>query len=298
MEIMHATAEQRKQTGAWFHALRERIMERFEALEQRLPLPGMESLQAGQFTRTDWLRSDHHDNGPDAHQGGGQMGLMYGRLFEKVGVNVSTVYGRFPNTIADELPGDDGSGAFWASGLSLVAHMQSPHVPNIHMNTRFISTAGKCWFGGGIDLNPVIRYQNDEVLFHQRLEQLCEQHFPGSYPGFKRACDDYFMIPHRKVARGAGGIFFDRINHDDWSCDLGFIKAVGECFLELFPHMVERRAMMPWTSDQREQQLAWRGRYAEFNLLYDRGTKFGLMTGASPQAVLMSLPPLASWKAI
>ncbi|MEM7071699.1 MAG: coproporphyrinogen III oxidase [Pseudomonadota bacterium] len=197
--------------------------------------------------------------------------------------------------LANELPGADKDGYFWASGISLVAHMRPVHVPNIHMNTRMITTKNKSWFGGACDLNPVIPYDADCTDFHQALKKVCDDYDHHCYQDFKQKCDDYFFIKHRNCARGIGGIFFDRLDHQNFEQDFNFVKNVGLCFKNIFPQIVKRHLSKKSTLAQRQQQLEWRGRYVEFNLLYDRGTKFGLMTNANPEAVLMSMPPQAGW---
>lgn len=233
--------------------------------------------------------------------GGGLMSVMRGgRVFEKVGVNVSTVHGTLASRAqqamaARGVPGMAEDPRFWASGISLVAHMQNPHAPAVHMNTRMFWTPHAWWFGGGSDLNPCLDYPEDTKHFHATLRHACEAHGADYYPRFKAWADEYFFIPHRGRARGVGGIFFDDLNTDDWEADFAFTRAVGEAFLPAFVPLVERRMETPWTEADREAQLIHRGLYAEYNLVYDRGTKFGLETGHDANAVLMSLPPLAKW---
>jgi coproporphyrinogen III oxidase len=277
-----STLEARKKRAtAWFGELRERICAAFEAIEAEGPGEG----QPGRFERKAWDRPGG---------GGGEMAIMRGRVFEKVGVNVSTVWGEFSEAFRGQIPGAAADPRFWASGISLVAHMRSPLVPAAHMNTRHIVTT-KAWFGGGADLNPSYPEARDTADFHAALEAACETHRPGAYADYKRWADEYFFIPHRGEARGVGGIFFDNLDGGDWERDFAFVRAVGVAFLDVFPRLVRRRMAEPWTAEQRAVQLAHRGRYAEFNLVYDRGTKFGLMTGGNPEAVLMSLPPAAAW---
>jgi coproporphyrinogen III oxidase len=225
--------------------------------------------------------------------GGGTMAVMKGRVFEKVGVNVSEVWGAFDEKFRAEIPGAGADGRFWAAGISLVAHMHSPLVPAVHMNTRHIATAEKSWFGGGADLNPPYPDDRDTADFHAAFKAACDTHPCADYRKFKAWADDYFFIKHRGVARGVGGIFYDDVEAGDDA--FGFTRDVGETFLEIYPDLVRRHMNEPWDASQRDHQLAYRGRYAEFNLVYDRGTRFGLMTGANPEAVLMSLPPVATW---
>jgi coproporphyrinogen III oxidase len=268
----------------WFEKLRTEICEAFEAIEDAYE--GSRSDQPpGRFERKAWDR---------AEGGGGVMAVMKGRVFEKVGVNVSTVWGEFSEKFRGEIPGtNENDGGFWASGVSLVAHMHSPLVPAVHMNTRHIVTAEKAWFGGGADLNPPIPDAADTGDFHAAFRECCERHACGDYPRFKEWADDYFFIKHRNVARGVGGIFYDYIDADEAS--FAFTRDVGETFRTIYPQLVRRHMAEAWTAEQREQQLIYRGRYAEFNLVYDRGTRFGLMTGGNTDAILMSLPPEAKW---
>jgi len=271
---------------AWFEELRDRICAEFEAIEGEAG----SAAAPGRFVRKAWARPD--EAGEDA--GGGVMSLMKGRVFEKVGVNVSTVYGKFSPDFARTIPGADRDPHFWASGISLVAHMQSPHVPAVHMNTRHIVTQ-EAWFGGGADLTPMFPNEEDAALFHAALKRACDAHGADYYARFKAWCDEYFYLPHRGEPRGAGGIFYDRLATDDWEADFAFTRAVGLAFLDVYPQIVRRRMSEPWTQAEREHQLVRRGRYVEFNLLYDRGTQFGLKTGGNTEAILMSLPPAARW---
>ena len=267
----------------WFEALRDRICAAFEKLEDGL-VGTNAGLPPGRFMRKTWEREGG---------GGGTMAVMKGRVFEKVGVNVSTVWGEFSEKFRAEIPGAAEDGRFWAAGISLVAHMHSPLVPAVHMNTRHIATAQKTWFGGGADLNPPLPDRRDTDDFHAALQACCERHACADHRKFKAWADDYFYIKHRERARGVGGIFYDYIPADDGS--LSFTRDVGETFLAIYPELVARHMDRPWDEAQRKAQLAYRGLYAEFNLVYDRGTRFGLMTGGNPEAVLMSLPPVAEW---
>jgi coproporphyrinogen III oxidase len=272
----------------WFHALRDRIVAAFEALED-----GSSGLGApGRFEVTPTTRADG---------GGGIMSVMRGgRAFEKVGVNWSEVHGvlgeRAQKAMAARgVPGMDKDPRFWASGISLVAHMQNPHAPAVHMNTRMFWTPGAAWFGGGSDLNPAIEYPEDTTHFHAVLRGACDAHSPDYYTRFKSWADEYFFVPHRGRARGVGGIFYDDLASGDWEADFAFTRAVGEAFLPAFLPLAEARNATPYTDEDREAQLRHRGLYAEYNLVYDRGTKFGLETGHDASAVLMSLPPVAKW---
>jgi len=267
---------------AWFESLRDEICAEFEAIER----------EAESDARFDYLAWDRPDpSGADG--GGGVRGVMKGRVFEKVGVNVSTVGGAFEGEFAKTIHGAGEDPRFFATGISLVAHMANPHVPAVHMNTRFLVTT-KRWFGGGADLNPPIPYDEDTSDFHTALKTACDAHDPAHYPRFKQWADDYFYIPHRKVHRGVGGIFYDHLE-DDWDASFAFTQDVGRAFLDAFPRIVRRRMATPFSDSDRARQLEWRGRYAEFNLVYDRGTLFGLKTGGNIDAILMSLPPLATW---
>ncbi len=266
----------------WFEALRTRICAEFEAIEA-------EGGGEARFAYTSWDRLD-----PDgAPGGGGVRGVMKGRVFEKVGVNVSTVGGRFSPEFAATIHGAGDDPSFFATGISLVAHMANPHVPAVHMNTRFLCTT-KRWFGGGADHNPPIPYEEDTAAFHASFRAACAAHDPTYYPRFSKWAEDYFFLPHRGVHRGVGGIFYDHLE-GFFDENFAFTRAVGEAFLEIFPKLVRQRMAAPFDEADRARQLEWRGRYAEFNLLYDRGTLFGLKTGGNVDAILMSLPPLATW---
>jgi coproporphyrinogen III oxidase len=270
---------------AWFAALRDQICAAFEAIEDEFATERPEDGPAGRFERAPWQRPGG---------GGGTISVMRGRVFEKVGVNISTVSGEFSPEFRKDIPGAAADPRFWASGISLVAHMRSPLVPAVHMNTRHIVTS-KAWFGGGSDLTPIYPDANAEQMFHAALAAACAGYDPDCHARFKAWCDEYFFLEHRGEARGAGGIFFDYLDSGDWQRDFAFVCAVGEAFLEVYPAIVRPRMRLPWTDAQRRHQLVRRGRYVEFNLLYDRGTRFGLKTGGNVEAILMSLPPEAAW---
>ena len=273
--------------AAWFRTLRDRIVAAFEGLEDKFAKG-----KPGRFEVTPTSRADG---------GGGIMSVMRGgEVFEKVGVNWSEVHGILGEKAqramaARGVPGMDKDPRFWASGISLVAHMVNPHTPAVHMNTRMFWTPGAWWFGGGSDLNPCIEYAEDTAHFHGEMQKACDAHNPEYYGKFKAWADEYFFVPHRGRARGVGGIFYDDLNTGDWHRDFAFTRSVGEAFLPAFLPVTERRVETPWTEADREVQLVHRGLYAEYNLVYDRGTKFGLETGHDANAVLMSLPPVAKW---
>ena len=283
------TIEQQKEKAQnWFEELRTNICNEFESIENDVTGPYTD-LDPGRFERKSWHRDD------DPSKGGGTMAVMKGRVFEKVGVNVSTVFGEFPPEFAKQIPGTAEDPRFWASGISLVAHMQSPKVPAVHMNTRHIITT-KGWFGGGADLNAAIPNHFDTKDFHTALKMTCDIHNDDYYDKYKKWCDEYFYVPHRNRARGEGGIFYDQLNTGNWDADFAFTKDVGSTFLDVYPKLVRRHMNKDWTLGEREELLYYRGLYAEFNLVYDRGTAFGLKTGGNVDAILMSLPPEAKWR--
>jgi coproporphyrinogen III oxidase len=281
---------------AWFRSLRDRITAEFEKLEEEgANLPALSNAPAapGRFVYTPWERTDHSG----APGGGGTMGVMKGRIFEKVGVNISTVHGEFNPEFAKNIPGAAEDPRFFATGISLVAHMANPNVPAVHMNTRFLVTT-KRWFGGGADLNPALPRDDDTSFFKGAFQAACNRHSPEYWPKHSAWCDEYFHIPHRKRNRGVGGIFYDWLNVEDqtqFDANFAYTREVGETFLATFPEIVRRRMATPWTDEERLTLLRYRGLYAEYNLVYDRGTTFGLKTGGNTDAILMSLPPEARW---
>jgi coproporphyrinogen III oxidase len=283
--------EQQQRARDWFESLRDRICAAFEAIEREA------GSDAG-FDYTPWNRTDSDPGSASgtgsAPGGGGVRGLMRGQVFEKVGVNVSTVAGRFSEEFASTIHGAGEDPRFFATGISLVAHMTNPHVPAVHMNTRFLATT-KRWFGGGADLNPPIPYEEDTADFHARLRAACAAHDQTFYERFRKWAEEYFYIPHRGVQRGVGGIFYDHLE-GPFEASFAFTRDVGEALLDVFPKLVRRRMATPFSDEDKARQLEWRGRYAEFNLIYDRGTSFGLRTGGNVDAILMSLPPEATWR--
>lgn len=283
------TVEHQKETAKnWFEDLRNEICASFESIEN--DYRGVNSeMEPGAFERKSWFRED------DPEKGGGTMAVMKGRVFEKVGVNVSTVYGEFSPEFAAQIPGADQDPRFWASGISLVAHMHNPRVPAVHMNTRHIVTT-RGWFGGGADLNTALPNEQDTSDFHTALKAACDKHGSDYYEKYKKWCDEYFYVPHRNRARGEGGIFYDQLNSGNWDDDFAFTQDVGRAFNDIYPDLVRRHMNEEWTDEEREELLYYRGLYAEFNLVYDRGTSFGLKTGGNVEAILMSLPPEAKWK--
>jgi coproporphyrinogen III oxidase len=287
--------DQQQAARDWFEALRDRICAAFEAIER-------EAGSDAAFTLTPWERNEATGEPGGAKTGGGGVrGQMAGKVFEKVGVNVSTVGGRFSPEFAKSIPGAEDDPSFFATGISLVAHMANPHVPAVHMNTRFLTTTRR-WFGGGADLNPAIPHDDDTEAFHARLRAACAAHDPTFYPRFSKWADEYFWLPHRGLSRGVGGIFYDHLECFDpgkgatFEANFAFTRDVGEAFLEIFPAIVRKRMKTPFNEADMDRLLTFRGRYVEFNLLYDRGTLFGLKTGGNIDAILMSLPPLARWK--
>ncbi|MEH6401894.1 MAG: oxygen-dependent coproporphyrinogen oxidase [Sneathiella sp.] len=275
--------KQKKEAVDWFRTLRDEIRLSFEKIEEELTGTNVD-MAPGKFDVSVWDRPGG---------GGGEMSVMKGRVFEKVGVNISTVHGEFSDEFKKNIPGTDESGEFWAAGISLVAHMRSPHVPAVHMNTRHIVTK-KSWFGGGADLTPMFPNDSDKEVFHSALKIACDKHDETHYPRFKKWCDEYFYLPHRDESRGVGGIFYDKLE-GNWQDNFAFTQDVGRAFRDIYPEIVRTHMDETWTAEEREHQLIKRGRYVEFNLLHDRGTTFGLKTGGNTEAILMSLPPEVKW---
>lgn len=285
----------KKRAREWFESLRDSIMETLETLDCEASGP-LYDREAGRFERTSWSRP-LADDGTD--QGGGTMGMMRGRLFEKVGVHTSTVQGTFAPDFANHVKGASKDPRFWASGISLIAHPRNPRVPAVHMNTRMIVTT-ECWFGGGADLNPTIDEQRsaehrDARDFHERLKAACDDFEADWYGKYSKWAEEYFWLPHRQEPRGVGGIFYDHLDTGDWERNFAFTRAVGNAFRDIYPVIVRRHMGEAWSDEERAQQGKWRGRYVEFNLLYDRGTTFGLKTGGNVESILSSMPPVAVW---
>lgn len=281
--LKYSLQEQQQIATNWFEELRDNLKKAFEDIEN--DYAELNSLTPVKFTAKSWQREGG---------GGGVMSVMKGNVFEKVGVNVSTVMGEFSPQMQEKIPGAQEDPSFFATGVSLVSHMQSPLVPAAHFNTRFIVTS-KSWFGGGADMTPIFEDEQETAYFHKHLKEACDKHHDSYYPKFKKACDEYFYLPHRGETRGVGGIFYDYLNSNNFTVDLGLTKDVGLAFLQIYPKIIRAKMYKKWTPQQREQQLVKRGRYVEFNLLHDRGTQFGLQTGGNTEAILMSMPPCAKW---
>ena len=281
------TEKQKIITKEWFEELRDQTISIFLDIENN----NSKSIKENKFSFKKWKRksSSTQDNG------GGTMGIMYGDIFEKVGVNVSTVHGKFNNKFKKQIPGADKTGKFWASGISVVAHMNSPFIPSFHFNTRFIVTENS-WFGGGMDMTPTFKNIKNKNILHKSLKKMCDQHNKRYYKKFSKECDEYFYLPHRKETRGDGGIFFEHLNTNKFEEDFAFTKDTGKSFLDIAPQIIIENIEKKWTENDKIKQKIKRGRYAEFNLLYDRGTRFGLETGGNIDAILMSMPPEAIWK--
>ena len=276
--------DQKQSAVAWFRELRDRLCAAMETLEP----------DAARFDRTIWKRGDGAED-----LGGGEMSMLHGTVFEKAGVHISTVYGEFSEQFRSQIEGAADDPRFWASGISVIAHPRNPHAPTAHMNTRMVVTT-KGWFGGGGDLTPMLKTQRhadhpDTQDFHKAYKSACDAHDAAYYPDFKQKCDEYFFLPHRNESRGTGGIFYDHLNTGDWDKDFAFTQDVGRAFLDVYPDIIARRKDTPYNDEEREAQLVQRGRYVEFNLLYDRGTTFGLKTGGNVDSILSSMPPAVRW---
>lgn len=276
--------DQKQRAAAWFRELRDRLCAAMETLEP----------DAARFDRTIWKRGDGAED-----LGGGEMSMLHGTVFEKAGVHISTVYGEFSEQFRSQIEGAADDPRFWASGISVIAHPRNPHAPTAHMNTRMVVTT-KGWFGGGGDLTPMLKTQRhadhpDTQDFHKAYKSACDAHDAAYYPDFKQKCDEYFFLPHRNESRGTGGIFYDHLNTGDWDKDFAFTQDVGRAFLDVYPDIIARRKDTPYSDEEREAQLVQRGRYVEFNLLYDRGTTFGLKTGGNVDSILSSMPPAVRW---
>ncbi|NQV99110.1 MAG: oxygen-dependent coproporphyrinogen oxidase [Rhodospirillales bacterium] len=287
----YGTESHKKRAMDWFSRLRDDLCMALELIETDVEGPnGSSDLEPGVFQRKSWQRPA--EDGTDG--GGGTMAVMRGRVLEKAGVNISEVKGEFSPEFRKNIPGAEADPRFWAAGISVVIHPRSPLVPAAHMNTRMIVTQ-KAWFGGGGDLTPVFPDDEETALFHRAYKDACDR-FDGSYyPKYKKACDEYFYLPHRDEPRGVGGIFVDNLNSGDWESDFGFIQEIGRSFMGIYPQLVRRAMDLPWTAAQKQAQLIKRGRYVEFNLLHDRGTLFGIKTGGNTEAILMSMPPEVHW---
>lgn len=276
--------DQKQRAAAWFRELRDRLCAAMETLEP----------DAARFDRTIWKRGDGAED-----LGGGEMSMLHGTVFEKAGVHISTVYGEFSEQFRSQIEGATDDPRFWASGISVIAHPRNPHAPTAHMNTRMVVTT-KGWFGGGGDLTPMLKTQRhadhpDTQDFHKAYKSACDAHDAAYYIDFKQKCDEYFFLPHRNESRGTGGIFYDHLNTGDWDKDFAFTQDVGRAFLDVYPDIIARRKDTPFSDEEREAQLVQRGRYVEFNLLYDRGTTFGLKTGGNVDSILSSMPPAVRW---